>query len=224
MIEYNHVSKYYIGSDAALEDINLQFNAGEMVFITGHSGAGKTTLLKLLLRLEEPSHGQVLINKQNINRLTKHNIPFLRSQIGIILQNPHLLPRETVYNNVAMPLIIKGMRPSDIQKRVHAALDKVSLLSKVNAMPESLSTGEQQRVGIARAVVHRPPILLADEPTGNLDPDLSQDIFHLFDQFNERGVTVLIATHDVALIAGTQNRIITLDHGQLIGDTYAVAA
>ncbi len=222
MIEFNHTSKYYLGSEAALDDLNLSINAGEMVFITGHSGAGKTTLLKLILRLEEPSRGQILINNQNINRLTKQNIPFLRSHIGMIFQNPHLLPRETVFNNVAMPLIIKGMRPSDLKKRVHAALDKVSLLSKVNSLPQALSTGEQQRVGIARAVVHRPPILLADEPTGNLDPELSQDIFHLFDQFNERGVTILIATHDLTLIAGSQNRTITLDHGQLVGDTHAV--
>lgn len=186
-----------------------------MAFLTGHSGAGKTTLLKLIMMIERPTRGQIFINGKNITRLSRLHIPELRRSIGTVFQNSHLLPNRTAFENVALPLIIDGYKPYEIKRRVHAALDKVGLLNKAKQLPLELSSGEQQRVGIARAVVTTPSIVLADEPTGNLDPDLSQEIMNLFEAFNNIGVTLLIASHDLSLIASMNHRILTLEKGDL---------
>lgn len=188
-----------------------------MAFLTGHSGAGKSTLLKLICGIERPSAGHILFNGHDISRLKNREIPFLRRQIGMIFQDHHLLFDRTVYDNVAMPLIISGASSEDIRRRVSAALDKVGLLDKAKNFPIQLSGGEQQRVGIARAVVNKPTMLLADEPTGNLDGELSEGIMRLFEEFNRVGVTVLMATHDVALIERRNYRVLTLSEGRMIG-------
>lgn len=222
MITFEKVSKSYHDFHA-LTNINCHIDKGEMVFLTGHSGAGKTTFLKLITRIESVSKGQIFVNDRNILRLRDRQIPYFRRQIGMVFQNPHLLTKQTIFQNVALPLIISGFRYTEIKRRVHAALDKVGLLSKKKYYPMALSVGEQQRVGIARAIVNRPLILLADEPTGNLDPDLSSDIMDLFSAFNAVGVTVIIATHDLALIAPLNHRVLTLKSGQLTqpGTPYA---
>lgn len=220
MIEFTNVSKTYQGK-YALNHVNFKAEAGEMTFLTGHSGAGKSTFLKLIHRLEKPSRGRVTINDKSIHRLKSFQIPHHRRQIGIVLQNPHLIDRLTIYENVAMPLIISRHYDEDIAKRVRASLDKVGLLDKERKYPHQLSAGERQRAGIARAVVTKPPLLLADEPTGNLDPGLSMEIMRLFQAFNAVGVTILVATHDLALIAQLNHRIITLKSGQIVGDSYA---
>ncbi len=214
MIRFINISKTYNGHNA-LNNINLHVAAGEMCFLTGHSGAGKTTLLKLIMMMEQPSRGQVILNGQNLNQISKRHIPELRRHIGIIFQNPQLLPQYTIYHNVALPLHIARYKPTEIARRVRAALDKVGLLHKEKFYPQELSAGEQQRVGIARAVITKPTILLADEPTGNLDPGLAREIMDLFTAFNAVGVTVMIATHDLGLISTMDKRIITLDQGQV---------
>jgi len=218
MIQFNQVSKTYTDGHEALSGISFSLDKGEIAFLTGHSGAGKSTLLKLIALLERPSFGEILVHSQRINNFKKRQVPKLRQQIGLIFQNPHLLPERNIFENVALPLIIAGYRYREIAPRVHAALDKVGLLYKEYALPESLSCGEQQRLGIARAIVNRPSILLADEPTGNLDPDLSRDIMKLFEAFNNVGVTVLIASHDLALIQKMQHRTLTLHEGRLLHD------
>lgn len=189
-----------------------------MAFLTGHSGAGKSSLLKLIACIERASRGNVLIDGQNLRRLKNRHIPALRRKIGVVFQNHNLLYDRTVYDNVALPLIIAGYHQSEVGRRVRAALDKVGLLGKERVMPITLSGGEQQRVGIARAVVNRPPLLLADEPTGNLDPELSREIMGLFEQFNQVGVSVLIATHDHDLISRLDHRLLTLKQGKLERD------
>lgn len=216
MIRFHNVSKSY-DDHQAINNVNFHLKKGEMAFLTGHSGAGKSTLLKLTALMERASRGQIFVNDQSLEKMRRHHIPNLRREIGIIFQNPQLLYYRTVFENVALPLIISRYRQSEISKRVHAALDKVGLLEKENFYPASLSSGEQQRVGIARAIVNKPSIVLADEPTGNLDPDLSMEIMRLFEAFNAVGVTVLIATHDLALIAALNHRIITLKNGKMIG-------
>lgn len=216
MIEFEHVSKRYPGGFEALKDVSFTIPRGEMMFLTGRSGAGKSTLLKLIMLMERPSSGRIVVNGHQLGKLPSRKIPFLRREIGVVFQNHQLLVDRTVYDNVALPLMILGYQPSEIGRRVRAALDKVGLLSKEKANPQTLSGGEQQRVGIARAVVHRPPILLADEPTGNLDPDLSRDVMQLFEQFNQVGVTVLIASHDLSLIARLPHRMLTLRDGELV--------
>lgn len=216
MITFNNVSKHY-SNHTALSNVSFSVDEGEMVFLTGHSGAGKSTLLKLAMGIEPLTRGQITINQKLLSRLTKRQLPHLRRQIGMIFQDTQLLNRRSVFENVAIPLIISGFTPRDIKKRVHAALDKVSLLSKANTLPSELSSGEQQRVGIARAVVNKPMILLGDEPTGNLDPDLSIEIFRLFEAFNAVGVTVLIATHDISLISKMSHRSIHLKNGMIEG-------
>lgn len=216
MIQFSGVTKHYPGH-VALDNISFQLARGEMAFLTGHSGAGKTTLLKIITLVERMTQGQVIIDDRNITRLKRRHIPALRKNIGMIFQNPQLIPNRTVFENVAVPLHIEGYRPREIRQRVHAALDKVGLLDKENQLPAALSSGEQQRIGIARAIVNKPDLILADEPTGNLDPSLSQDIMKLFEAFNEVGVTVLIATHDLSLVAPMNHRMITLKDGQLIG-------
>jgi len=219
MIVFSKVSKRYPGGFEALSDVSLQLVPGEMAFLTGHSGAGKSTLLKLITLIERASQGQVFINGQNLARVGRWRIPYLRRNIGIIFQDHRLLFDRTVFDNVALPLIIAGHGQHEIGRRVRAALDKVGLLDKEKMYPITLSGGEQQRVGIARAVVNRPPLLLADEPTGNLDSGLSLEIMRLFEEFNRVGVTVLIASHDRELIRYLGHRVLRLDHGQLTADT-----
>ncbi|HEI8571705.1 cell division ATP-binding protein FtsE [Morganella morganii] len=217
MIRFEHVSKAYLGGRQALQGVDFHIRPGEMVFLTGHSGAGKSTLLKLICGIERPSDGTILFDGHNISRLKNREVPFLRRQIGMIFQDHHLLLDRTVYDNVAMPLIIAGASPEDIRRRVSAALDKVGLLDKARNFPVQLSGGEQQRVGIARAVVNKPMVLLADEPTGNLDSELSEGILRLFEEFNRVGVTVLMATHDIMLIERRNYRVLTLSQGRMAG-------
>ena len=222
MIRFTHASKRYPGGFDALQDVSFHLPPGQMAFLTGHSGAGKSTLLKLIALLERSSRGQVFVNGQNLGKVPRRRIPYLRRRIGIIFQDHQLLFDRTVFDNVALPLIIAGEPHRTIGKRVRAALDKVGLLGKEKLYPVTLSGGEQQRVGIARAVVHKPPLLLADEPTGNLDPALSREIMNLFEDFSQVGVTVLIATHDISLIETLPYRILTLQDGRLVGDTEPV--
>ena len=215
MISFSNVTKSYKNHNALI-NVNFNLHEGEMAFLTGHSGAGKSTLLKLLTMVERPTRGKILFGSQDLGKAKARQIPRFRRQISMIFQNPELISTRNVFENVALPLHINRYRPAEISRRVHAALDKVSLLNKARCLPAELSCGEQQRVGIARAVVNKPAVLLADEPTGNLDPELSFDIMRLFEDFNAVGVTVLVATHDLTLIASMNHRIITLKQGQLI--------
>ncbi len=217
MIRFDNVSKRYPGGFEALNNISLELEDGAMAFVTGHSGAGKSTLLKLIALIERTTRGQVHVNGQNVTSISRRRIPFIRRRIGFIFQDHNLLFDRTVFDNVALPLVIAGYRHQETGRRVRAALDKLGLLSKERMYPITLSGGEQQRVGIARAVVNKPLLLLADEPTGNLDPALSLEIMELFEQFNEVGVTVLIASHDTGLLDRLGYPVITLDHGRLAG-------
>lgn len=216
MIRFENVSKRYPNGYEALHGIRLHIRQGEMVFVTGHSGAGKSTLLRMIPLLERPSNGQVLVNGVNLGRLGRGRVPQLRRRVGMIFQDYRLLHDRSVYDNVALPLIISGVPHQEVGRRVRAALDKVGLLDRERAQPVTLSGGEQQRVGIARAVVSRPPILVADEPTGNLDPGLSWEIMQIFRDFQQVGVTVVIASHDLTLIERMRQRVIALDHGRLL--------
>lgn len=215
MIEFEQVSKRYDSDHTALKQVNFTLSRGEMAFLTGHSGAGKSTLLKLIMLMERPTAGNVVVGGQLLNKMPRRQIPYIRRHIGVVFQNHQLLFDRSVFDNVAMPLEVMGVAAADIGRRVRAALDKVGLLNKEKMNPIQLSGGEQQRIGIARAVVNKPPVLLADEPTGNLDPALSADIMHLFEQFSQVGVTVLVASHDIALINAMGRRTLTLDHGYL---------
>ncbi|MEN9503365.1 MAG: cell division ATP-binding protein FtsE [Pseudomonadota bacterium] len=210
MIEFKQVSKKYPTGQLALYNVNLTLESGEMVFITGHSGAGKSTLLKLVAMLERPSRGEVVVGGHSLAKMSKIQIPNYRRRIGFIFQDPHLLYDRSVFDNIALPLLISGMGHNDIRRRVQAALDKVGLLGKEKIFPLMLSAGEKQRVGIARAMVNKPTIILADEPTGNLDPELAQDIMFTFAQFNELGATVMIASHDHTLVERMKKRTIVL--------------
>jgi cell division transport system ATP-binding protein len=218
VICFDNLSKRYPGGYEALRNVSFKMEAGEMAFLTGHSGAGKSTLLKLLMLMERPTSGNLLINGKNLNRLSNSQIPMYRRQVGVVFQNHQLLLDRTVFDNVALPLQVSGYPAKEIGRRVRAALDGVGLLDKEQQTPMALSGGEQQRVGIARAVVHKPRILLADEPTGNLDPQLSTEIMALFRRFQSVGVTVLIATHDISLINRMQLRIMRLEDGELTDD------
>ena len=218
MIRFEQVTKRYPGGHEGLRDVSFQIEAGEMVFLTGHSGAGKSTLLKLIGLLERCTRGQVHVDNRNLAKVSSSKIPYHRRNVGMIFQDHRLLNDRSVFDNVALPLIVAGYGREEIGKRVRAALDQVGLLKKEKSMPITLSGGEQQRVGIARAVVVRPPVLLADEPTGNLDPHLSADIMELFERFNQVGVTMLIASHDVSLIRKMGKRILVLEQGQLTHD------
>jgi len=218
MIRFNNVGKTYPGGFIALRDVSFELATGEMAFLTGHSGAGKSTLLKLMCLMEKPTNGSIQINNTELSTIKYNDIPYMRRNIGMIFQNHNLLMDRTVFDNVALPLIIEGYSLKETRKRVEAALDKVHLSNKLKYYPYMLSGGEQQRVGIARALVNKPPILLADEPTGNLDPKLSLDIINLFEEFNDFGVTVIIATHDLGLIARMKYRTLTLKQGTMITD------
>jgi len=215
MITVSHISKRYPGGYEALKNVSLRVDPGEMVFVTGHSGAGKSTLLKLIGGIERPTGGSVVINGKNITTMGRSSLPFLRRNFGFIFQDHKLLFDRSVYDNAALPLIISGFPRREIPRRVRAALDKVGLLDRERVRPVTLSGGEQQRLCIARAIVNRPAILLADEPTGNLDAAYGEEIIAMFKAFNQVGVTVVIATHDLDLIDGLGARSIRLDHGAL---------
>ncbi len=228
MIQFNEVSKRYDGGNEALAGVSFTVERGEMVFLTGPSGAGKSTLLKLLALIERPSRGQIIINGQNLGGIRRRQIPHYRRQVGVIFQDHKLLHDRPVFDNVALPLIIAGVPLQEIPRRVGAALELVGLLHKERALPVTLSTGEQQRVGIARAVISRPPILIADEPTGNLDPELSFEVMHLFQRLNQVGITVLVASHDHNLIRRLGQRYLSLRAGHMVqpelqGDAHAGA-
>lgn len=214
-IRFENVSKRYKTGHEALRSADFSLESGEMAFLTGHSGAGKSTLLKMLTLVEHPSRGEVWVGNQNLSKLSRSQIPDYRRTLGVVYQNHRLLGDRNVYQNIALPLQIAGYSRDHIGRRVRAALDRVGLLAAESAFPQALSSGEQQRVGIARAIVHKPRLLIADEPTGNLDPRLSLDIMHLFEQFNRVGTTVLIATHDVALIKRMKHPVLILDKGRL---------
>jgi len=218
MIHLEDVTKRYPGGQEALSGLSLSVDKGEMLFITGHSGAGKSTLLRLIALIERPSSGQVIVDGQNTRRVKRRKIPAYRRQIGMVFQDHKLLYDRPVADNVALPLVIAGVSHRDTGRRVRAALDQVGLLHKEKRNPETLSAGEQQRVGIARAIVTRPKLLIADEPTGNLDPDLSLEVMRIFRRFNEVGVTLLIASHDISLIDRMGCRRIALDEGKLVPD------
>ncbi|UCB54464.1 MAG: cell division ATP-binding protein FtsE [Thiotrichales bacterium] len=215
MIRFDNISKRYPGGFDALSRVSFHLPRGQLAYLTGHSGAGKSTLLKLIALIERPTRGQIFLDGVNLTNIRNRRIPQIRRHIGIIFQNHHLLYDRRVFDNVAMPLVIQGYRHREINKRVRAALDQVGLLNKEKANPITLSGGEQQRVGIARAIVHKPTLLLADEPTGNLDPDLSREIMALFARFNMFGTTVLIASHDLDLIRQTGFPSISLNKGTI---------
>ncbi|HCD27990.1 MAG TPA: cell division ATP-binding protein FtsE [Gammaproteobacteria bacterium] len=217
-IELQHVTRRFDNGQEGLSNISAQFDEGSMTFLTGHSGAGKSTFLKLLIGADRPTRGRVLVNGVDIGGLTAQQLPWYRRQVGVVFQDHHLLADRSIYENVAIPLLIRNWHPRDIARRVRGALGRVGLLDKETMLPSYLSTGEQQRVGIARAVVNRPRILLADEPTGNLDPYLSESIMRLFNQFNEIGTTVIIATHDVELIRRLGLRTMHLQEGKVVDD------
>jgi cell division transport system ATP-binding protein len=218
LIRIEGVTKRFAGGQEALKDLSLSVEKGEMAFVTGHSGAGKSTLLRLIALIERPTSGQVIVDGQNTRRVSRRRIPRYRRQIGMVFQDHKLLYDRPVFDNVALPLVIAGYSHRDAARKVRAALDQVGLLHKEKRNPETLSTGEQQRVGIARAIVSRPKLLIADEPTGNLDPDLSLEVMRIFRRFNEVGVTLLIASHDLALIDQLGCRRIALENGSLASD------
>lgn len=216
MIRVEGVTKRFPGGQEALRNVSLTVDRGEMVFVTGHSGAGKSTLLRLIALIERPTAGQVIVDGQNTRRVSRRRIPRYRRQLGMVFQDHKLLYDRTVFDNVALPLVIAGIGHRDAARRVRASLDQVGLLHKEKRNPETLSTGEQQRVGIARAIVSRPKLLIADEPTGNLDPELSLEVMRIFRRFNEVGVTLLIASHDIALIDQLGCRRIPLENGSVV--------
>jgi len=215
VIRAEHLVKKYPGGHEALVGVSFHIERGEMSFVTGHSGAGKSTLLRLIAGIEPPTRGRLSVDGHNLARLTRRQRTLLRRRMGLVFQDPQLLYDRNVFDNVALPLQIANRRPREIQGRVRAVLEKVGLGGKEQLNPRVLSGGEQQRVGIARAVVSKPDLILADEPTGNLDPDLAREIMDLFRAFNDVGVTVLIATHDIYLIEALPYRRLILDHGRL---------
>jgi len=216
MIKFVNVTKRYPETGDVLRNVSFHLRRGEIAFLTGHSGAGKSTLLRLIAAMERCSRGQILLDGEDLSHVKESQLPFIRRKMGFIYQDYKLLQDRTVFDNVALPLVIAGFGHHEIARRVRAALDKVSLTGKEKKYPLALSGGEQQRVGIARAVVNKPPIIIADEPTGNLDPELSEEIMFLFGQFQQVGVTVLIASHDISLITQLNHRVLKLDHGQLV--------
>ncbi len=224
MIRFQAVSKRYPNGREALNGLSIEIGTGDMVFLTGHSGAGKSTVLKLIALLERPTQGKVVVGGHETSTVRPRGIPLYRRQIGVVFQDNKLLAGRPVYDNVALPLAIAGVPRREMDRRVRAALDQVGLLGRESNLPIELSAGEQQRVGIARAVIAKPPVLIADEPTGNLDPDLALEVMNLFRRFNDVGVTVVIATHDVHLIDRMGLRRIHIEHGRLAGEPHGRAA
>jgi cell division transport system ATP-binding protein len=218
VIRFERVFKRYPNGREALGGVSFEVAQGEMVFLTGRSGAGKSTVLKLIALLERPTRGSVTVNGANTGTLAARRIPAFRRQVGVVFQDHRLLVDRPVFDNVALPLIVTDTSLKEIDRRVRAALDQVGLLGKERLLPLELSVGEQQRVGIARAVVSRPPLLIADEPTGNLDPELASEVMSLFRRLNDVGVTVVVATHDLHLVRESGRRDIVLDHGRVQGD------
>jgi cell division transport system ATP-binding protein len=218
MISFDRVGKRYPNGFDALSDLSFALGAGEMAFVTGHSGAGKSTLLRLVALLERPTRGQVAVNGRNLGTVRRRGIARVRRGVGMVFQDHRLLLDRSVFDNVALPLVIAGTPREEIARRVRAALDKVGLLEREKSAPSMLSAGEQQRVGIARAIVAKPPVLIADEPTGNLDPQLAAEIMALFGEFEQVGTTVLVASHDLPLVKRMGKRVLVLDHGKLIDD------
>ena len=218
LLRFDAVSKNYPGGHAALTDVGFSVDAGEMVFITGHSGAGKSTLLRLIHLSERPTRGTVLVSDRNLAKVRGRQVAMHRRQIGVVHQDHRLILERTVFENVALPLLISGTPSQEIGKRVRSMLDKVGLSARERARPFELSTGEQQRVGIARAMVAQPLVLLADEPTGNLDPTLAAEIMQLFAAMQAQGTAVLIASHDLGLVRRLRKRVLVLDHGRLTDD------
>ena len=226
MIEFEHVSKVYEtqnDENVALEDINIQIDEGEFVFVLGHSGAGKSTFLKLMLMEEKPTEGRVIINDQDLTRLRRRKVPYMRRQMGVVFQDFRLIPTMTVYENVAFAMRVTNISTKTIKNRVPFALSLVGLEDKMDRLPDELSGGEQQRVAVARALAHGPKLIIADEPTGNIDPELSMDIMQLFEAINKVHITVVVVTHEHELVhklaAKYHNRVITLAHGQVAADT-----
>ena len=218
MIVFERVTKRYSNGHEALSNVSFHVDSGEMVFLTGRSGAGKSTVLKLMALLERPTRGTVLVCGQNLGALSTRRIPTYRRTLGVVFQNHSLLADRSVFDNVALPMIVAGLSYQDTGKRVRAALDQVGLLNKEHRLPTELSVGEQQRVGIARAVVGHPAVLIADEPTGNLDPDLALEIMRLFKRFQDAGVTVVVATHDLHVVHDFNQRNIVLADGKIAGE------
>ncbi len=218
LLRFDHVSKRYPGGHEALNDINFELDEGEMLFLTGHSGAGKSTLLRLVHLSERASRGAVFFAGRNLATIRRRGLPFHRRQVGVVFQDHRLLMDRSLFDNVALPLLIAGTPRVEIAKRVRAALEKVGLGERERSLPTGLSSGEQQRVGIARAVVARPAVLVADEPTGNLDPDLAAEIMALFARLPAQGTSVLVASHDLHLVRSLRKRVLVLDHGRLIDD------
>ncbi|TAM98628.1 MAG: cell division ATP-binding protein FtsE [Rhodanobacteraceae bacterium] len=221
MIRFESVSKRYPEGREALIDVSFRVEPGEMLFVTGHSGAGKTTLLRLIALIERPTGGAIEVHGRNLARVRHREIPRLRRDIGMVFQDHRLLLERSVADNVALPLVIAGIPREERDKRVRGALEKVGLDGRGKNAPTGLSTGEQQRVGIARAIIARPALIIADEPTGNLDPQLSEEIMRLFVSLRQTGSTILIASHDLALLKRMKQRVVVLDHGHLIDDVPA---
>jgi cell division transport system ATP-binding protein len=217
VIVFDHVSKRYPNGRDALTKVSFEIHNGEMVFLTGRSGAGKSTVLKLIALLERPTRGTLIVGGNNTTTLRSRYVPAFRRQIGMVFQDHRLLADRPVFDNVALPLVVAGASFKEVDKRVRAALDQVGLLGRERMLPIELSVGEQQRVGIARAVVSKPPLLIADEPTGNLDPDLALEIMRLFRRFQDVGVTVVIATHDLHVVHEFGQREIVLEGGEVVG-------
>ncbi len=218
MIRFDNVTKRYPGGQEALREVSFSVDSGEMVFLSGHSGAGKSSVLKLLSVQERPTRGSVLIDGRNVGALKAAQVPALRRLIGPVFQDHRLLADRTVFDNVALPLVIAGTPRAELEKRVRVALERVGLGARERAQPQQLSAGEQQRVGIARAIAGKPPLVIADEPTGNLDPKLAAEIMGLFVTLAQSGTTVLVASHDLHLVSKLRKRVLVLDHGKLIDD------
>ena len=218
LLRFDAVSKRYASGHEALSEVSFAVEAGEMLFITGHSGAGKSTMLRLIHLAEQPSRGTVLMEDRNLAKLHGRKVALQRRRVGVVFQDHRLLHDRSVYENVAMPLVIAGVPRAEIGPRVRRVLEKVGLAERERAKPRELSTGEQQRVGIARAVVAQPPLLIADEPTGNLDPTLAVDIMELFASLPALGTTVIVASHDLTLVKRMRKRVLVLDHGRLLDD------
>lgn len=218
VLRFDNVSKQYSGGHVALSDVSFEVDEGEMLFVTGHSGAGKSTLLKLIHLAERPSRGAVLFGERNLLKVRGRKVPLHRREVGVVFQDHRLLADRTVFENIALPLILRGVKRPEIGKRVRSALERLGLAARERSLPSQLSAGEQQRIGIARAMVGEPRLLVADEPTGNLDPTLSAEIMALFASLPERGTSVLVASHDLGLVKRMKKRVLVLNQGRLADD------